>query len=194
VEPGEAAGPPAAAPEAEVAAAEPEAPAEVAQIAEADLAALRAKAAERDALQDRVKRLAADFANAQKRIEREAQTRIEYALQDFVRDAFPVADGLERALRAAEETQNLAGLVEGIRLVEKQFRDVLARYGVEPIPTAKGEPFDPDLHEVLAVVPAAEYPEHSVVEEVEKGYRLKDRVVRHAKVVVAGPRPEQPGA
>ena len=154
---------------------------------EEDLEDLRRRARERDDIEDRLKRVAADFANAQKRIEREAQTRIQYATQDFIREILAVTDRLERALDAAEQSQDLEGLIEGMRLVDKQFHDILARHGVEQIPAVKGEPFDPDLHEVMAVVPGGEYPEHAVVEEVERGFRLKDRVVRPSKVFVAGP-------
>ena len=167
---------------------EAEAPAEetVVEIDAEELAALRAKAEECVALEDRLKRVAADYANTQKRIEREARTRIDYALQDFLLEILAVTDSLERALGAAEQSKDLASFVEGIRLVDKQFHDILARHGVAPIPAAKGEPFDPDLHEVMGVIPTDELPEHAVIEEFERGFRLKGRVIRPTRVLVAG--------
>jgi len=157
-----------------------------------ELEELRRKAAERDEMQRRLKRVAADFANAQKRIEREARTRIDYAIQDFLRELLAVTDSLERALNAAEQSKDIDSFIEGIKLVDKQFHDILARHHVEPVPAVKGEPFDPEHHEVMAVLPTDEYPEHSVIEEVERGFRLKNRLVRPAKVIVAGAPPEAP--
>ena len=150
-----------------------------------DLAELQRQAAERDALEERLKRVAADFANAQKRLVREAQTRIAYAVQEFATEVFPVADSLRRALAAAETSHDLDGFIEGIRLVDKQFYDILARHGIEPIEAVIGEVFDPEVHDVLAVTETDEYPPNAIVQEVERGFRLKGRVLRPATVIVA---------
>jgi len=150
-----------------------------------DLAELQRQAAERDALEERLKRVAADFANAQKRLVREAQTRIAYAVQEFATEVFPVADSLRRALAAAETSHDLDGFIEGIRLVDKQFYDIMARHGIEPIEAVIGEVFDPEVHDVLAVTETDEYPPNAIVQEVERGFRLKGRVLRPATVIVA---------
>ena len=155
-----------------------------------ELDALRARAQEYDALEDRLKRVAADFANTQKRIGREARTRIDYAIQDFTLEILPVTDSLHRALNTAEESHDLDGFIEGIRLVDKQFQDILARHGVEPITVRIGETFDPEFHDVLAVVPTYDHPENAIIEIVERGFRIKDRVLRPARVLVAKPPPE----
>ena len=151
------------------------------------IAEWRRKAGERDDLGKKLLRVAADFANSQKRIEREAQTRVAYAVQDFVREILAVTDSLERALNAAEESHDLAGFIEGIRLVDKQFHDILSRHDVEPIPAVRGETFDPNLHEVVAMVPSADFAPHAILAEVERGFQLRDRVIRPAKVIVAAP-------
>ena len=153
-----------------------------------ELAALRAKA---DELEERLKRVAADYANSQRRIGREAETRVEYAIQEFTREILPVADSIRRALGTAEETRDAKALLEGVRLVDKQFHDILARHGVEPVKAEVGESFDHSRHDVLAVQPTNEYPENAITEVVEQGYRIKDRVLRPAKVLVAKPVEEQ---
>ena len=152
-----------------------------------EMAELRRKAAEYDALEERLKRVAADFANAQRRLERDTATRLEYAVQDFAREILPVMDNLRRALLAAEKNQDLAALLEGIRRVDKQFHDILGRHGVEMVPAEAGKPADPQWHDVIAVVPAPGTPANAIVEVVDRGFRMKDRVLRPARVVVAKP-------
>lgn len=147
--------------------------------------ALRKKAAEYDALEDKFKRAAAEYANSQKRLDREAATRIEYAVQEFAREILPVTDSLHRALLAAEQSGDIEAFIQGIRLVDKQFADILARHGIVPIEAPLGETFDPEVHDVLAVVPTDEHPENAVAEVVERGFRIKGRVLRPAKVIVA---------
>jgi len=152
-----------------------------------EMAELRRKAAEYDALEERLKRAAADFANAQRRLERDTATRLEYATQDFAREILPVMDNLRRALVAAEKNKDLGALLEGIRLVDKQFHDILGRHGVEMVPAEPGTPLDPQWHDVIAVVPAAGWPANAIVEVVDRGFRMKNRVLRPARVVVAKP-------
>jgi len=153
----------------------------------AEMAELRRKAAEYDALEERLKRVAADFANAQRRLERDTATRLEYATQDFAREILPVMDNLRRALLAAEKNQDLGALLEGIRLVDKQFHDTLGRHGVEMVPAEMGKPADPQWHDVIAAIPAPGAPANAIVEVVDRGFRMKDRVLRPARVVVAKP-------
>jgi len=162
-------------------------------ISEEELQALRRKAEERDALWDRLLRAHADFDNWRKRLERESHAAARFALREFVVALLPVLDNLQRALKAAEEGGNAQALLEGVRLVEKQFTQLLAAHEVTPIP-ALGERFDPELHEVVAVVHNTTQPPFTIVKEVERGYRLHGRVIRPAKVVVVAHPPEgKPG-
>lgn len=165
----------------------PDPGAETVTVYREELDALRKRAEERDELEERLRRVAADFANAQKRLDREAQTRIAYAVQEFAKEILPVTDSLRRALEAAESSHDLNSFIEGIQLVYKQFDDILARHGIEPIDAMIGEVFDPEVHDVLAVQPSNEHPPNAVIQEVERGFRIHDRVLRPAKVIVAGP-------
>ena len=94
----------------------------------------------------------------------------------------PVADNLERALGHADETAE--GFVEGVQMVLKQFSDVLAGHGVDPIP-ALGEAFDPNVHEALSRQPSGEQPENIIIEEFQRGYRLNNYILRPSQVVVS---------
>jgi len=137
--------------------------------------------AERDALLDRVARMQADFENARKRAARELQDYREYALADAIRDLLPVLDSFERALKTSSSQKDLRG---GIELISKQLGDALARLGLRPIPT-KGEPFDPRFHEAIEMVETTEAADHQILEELQRGYKLKDRLLRPAMVKVA---------
>ena len=154
--------------------------------------------AERDALSDRVLRTLAEFENYRKRVARENDRLRRTAAQDLMGDLLPVLDNLERALDHADDAPAPAGgsgFVEGVRMVLKQMCDVLSRHGLEPIPSL-GEPFDPNVHEAMAVMPSDEHPADHVVNEFQRGYRLGEFVLRPAKVVVnaAPAQPETPGA
>ena len=129
-------------------------------------------------------RALADFANYRRRREEEFQRHLEFANQELILKLLPVIDNFERAAQAAEENHNLEGLAEGVKLTLRQFRDLLEREGVQPI-AAVGQEFDPMRHEAVMRVESDEYPENTVVEEVEKGYALKDKVIRPARVAVS---------
>ena len=137
-------------------------------------------------LEDRLLRLAADFENYKKRAARERQEYVQLANERLIAELLPIVDDLERALDAAEEHQE-AQLEEGVRLVHRSLAGLLERHGVKPIET-EGR-FDPHVHEALLSQPS-EAEEGSVLDVVQKGYKLGDRVVRPARVVVAGPREE----
>jgi len=138
---------------------------------------------------DRLLRLAADFENYKKRAARERQEYVQLANERLIAELIPILDDLERALAAAEEHQE-AQLEEGVRLVHQSLAGLLQRHGITPIET-DGK-FDPHVHEALLSQPS-EAEEGSVIDVVQKGYKLGDRVVRPARVVVAAPpeRPEQ---
>ena len=147
--------------------------------AESELQKLKA---ERDSLVDRVARLQAEFENARKRAVREQQEYRDYALTDALRTFLPVLDSFERALQvsAGEKSE----IRNGVELIFKQLQDAFAKLGLKPIP-ARGEIFDPHLHEAIEMVETRDFPDHQVIEELQRGYKLKDRLLRPAMVKVA---------
>ena len=142
--------------------------------------------AERDEAVDRWKRAAADFENFRKRSVREREELVTLANERLVKDLLPILDDLERALEAAAQHQE-AQLEEGVRLTHRALAALLERNGVKEIET--GAKFDPHVHEALLTQPS-EAEEGSVIDVVQKGYTLGDRVVRPARVVVAAAPPE----
>ena len=136
---------------------------------------------------DRLLRLAADFENYKKRAARERQEYVQLANERLIAELIPILDDLERALSAAEQHEE-AQLEEGVRLVHRSLAGLLERHGVKPIET-DGQ-FDPHVHEALLSQPS-EAEEGSVIDVVQKGYKLGERVVRPARVVVAAAQPAQ---
>jgi len=138
--------------------------------------------AERDTLLDRLARLQAEFENARKRAAREQQEHRDYAVTDAVKAILPILDSFDRALT----TQNTeaAEFRSGIELINKQLHDALVKLGVRPIP-AKGEPFDPHLHQAIEMVDTDEEKDQHVIDELQRGYKLKDRLLRPSMVRVA---------
>jgi len=145
---------------------------------------------ERDEHLNDLKRVAAEFENYRKRVLRDQESLVARAHERLVKELLPVLDDLERALAAAEEHEE-AKLEEGVRLVHRELADALEREGLAEIETAGG--FDPHVHEALLSQPSDEQ-EGSVLEVVQKGYRLGDRVLRPARVVIAAPREDDGGS
>ena len=145
--------------------------------------------AERDEHLNDLKRVAAEFENYRKRAARDQESLVARAHERLVKELLPVLDDLERALAAAEEHEE-AKLEEGVRLVQRELAAALQREGLAEIDT-DGQ-FDPHVHEALLSQPS-DAEEGSVIEVVQKGYTLGDRVVRPARVVVAAPKPEADG-
>jgi molecular chaperone GrpE len=145
--------------------------------------------AERDEHLNDLKRVAAEFENYRKRVARDQESLVARAHERLVKELLPVLDDLERALAAAEEHEE-AKLEEGVRLVHRELAAALQREGLAEIDT-DGQ-FDPHVHEALLSQPS-DAEEGSVIEVVQKGYTLGDRVVRPARVVVAAPKPEADG-
>jgi molecular chaperone GrpE len=150
---------------------------------------LAAVTRERDDYLDRLQRLKAEFDNYRKRAARDQESFTIRATESLVKELLPAVDDLERALEAAEQHEE-AKLEDGVRLVHRALRDTLAKQGLVEIET-DGK-FDPHVHEALLSQPS-DADEGSVIEVVQKGYRLGDRVLRPARVVVAGPREVAPG-
>jgi molecular chaperone GrpE len=137
--------------------------------------------AERDSLLDRLARAQAEFENARRRASKEQQEFRDYAMLDAIKSLLPVIDSFERALLAKSDAGDFRG---GIELIYKQLQDALAKLGVRPVP-AVGEPFDPHYHEAIEMVETAEAADHEVLEELQRGYKFKDRLLRPAMVKVA---------
>ena len=133
-------------------------------------------------LLDRLARTQAEFENFRKRSQREQVEFREYALSDALKQLLPILDSLDRALKT--EGMSVQDFRSGIELIDRQFHDVLTRLGVEPI-AAQGQPFDPTLHQAIQMVETTEVPDHHVLDELQRGYRLRDRVLRAAMVRVA---------
>ncbi len=136
---------------------------------------------ERDELLDTLQRVQAEFDNYRKRAARDQQSLVARAHERLVKELVPVLDDLERALEAAEAHEE-AKLEEGVALVTRSLGDILRKEGLEEIPT-EGK-FDPYVHEALLSQPS-EAEEGTVIEVIQKGYRLGDRVIRPARVVIA---------
>jgi molecular chaperone GrpE len=143
---------------------------------------------ENEELIDTLQRLQADFENYRKRAARDQEALVGRAGERIVKELLPILDDLERALEAAEQHEE-AKLEEGVKLVHRQLERLLEKEGLAAVET--DGMFDPHVHEALLTQPS-ESEEGSVIEVLQKGYRLGDRVLRPARVVVAGPK-EEPG-
>jgi len=146
---------------------------------------------ERDELNDRVLRKAAEFENYRRRMDREKKRRHEAGMLEVIEPVLEVLDDFERSIDAAEELQDsqdaqkaYESLKGGVEMVFRKFRDTLETLGVEPI-EAEGKPFDEELHEAMMRQPSEEAEPGTVLQEIRKGYRMDDRVIRHSRVVVA---------
>ncbi len=138
---------------------------------------------ERDALQDRLLRTAAEFDNYRKRMDRERRELAEYAASDVLSELLPIVDNLERALQAASSSADDA-LRKGVELIHKQMLDVLRKRNVRPI-EATGTMFDPNFHNAVIHEATSEHPEGQVIAELQRGYMIGDRLLRPAMVKVA---------
>jgi len=158
--------------------------AEASSAPEDKIAALEAKLAE---THDQYLRKAAEFENFRKRMNQEKQNAIEYANQSLLLDIIPIIDDFERAIQAGENSTDYAVFLDGIKMIEKRFAGQLeAKWGLKRF-NAAGEPFDPNIHEALFMEKSSEVTEAVVQEDLVKGYMLKERVIRAAKVKVLMP-------
>ena len=138
--------------------------------------------AERAAYLDRAARIQAEFDNFRKRNAKAQQEYREYALADALKALLPILDSLDNALKT--NAASLEDFHDGIELIDKQFHDALAKLGVEPVPT-EGQPFDPNLHQAIQMVDTDKAEDNHVLDELQRGYKLKDRLLRPAMVRVA---------
>lgn len=148
----------------------------------AELEKARAEAAE---AHDKLLRMAAEFDNQKKRLQRDKETALKYAEENLIRELLPSLDNLERALDQDRNGEDFGDkLREGVEMTRRGLVSTLEKFGLRPLHSV-GEPFDPNFHEALAMEASSEVPEQKVLKEYEKGYFLKDRLLRAAKVVVS---------
>lgn len=140
--------------------------------------------AELDESKDRVLRLAAELENYRKRMNRQREDDLRYANAQLIRDMLPVLDNMQRAIEAAEKSQDSAGLLQGFQMVVQLMQSVLKQHHCEMI-DALHQPFDPHLHQAVCQQDSAEFPAGTVLAVVQDGYKLHDRVVRPSQVIVS---------
>lgn len=138
--------------------------------------------AERAAYLDRAARIQAEFENFRKRSVRQQEEFREYAVADAIKSLLPILDSLDRALKT--KAVSLEDFRSGIELIDKQFHDSLAKLGVEPL-EAEGQAFDPNFHQAVQMVETDEVEDNHVIDQLQRGYKLKDRLLRPAMVRVA---------
>jgi molecular chaperone GrpE len=146
--------------------------------------ALAARGAEALANWDKFVRERADLENYRKRVQREKEELLKYGNESLILEILPVIDNMERALSHASEEPHVA-VIEGIRLTHAMLLSALKKFGVTTMETTPGAPFDPAFHQAMRQVESAELPSNTVVEELQKGYLLNDRLLRAAMVSVA---------
>lgn len=137
-----------------------------------------------DALNNQYMRLAADFDNYRKRQEQEKEALLKYGAENTLKKMIEVLDNFERGIKAIETVDDCEKVKECYRLAYKNFTDVLTKAGLESI-KAEGETFDPNFHEAVMQTPSSEHPEHTIIAELQKGYKLGDKVLRPTLVNVA---------
>ncbi|NIK11324.1 nucleotide exchange factor GrpE [Alkalibacillus almallahensis] len=138
---------------------------------------------ENAAVQDRLARLQADFDNFRRRSQKEREADLKYKAQDIVNDLIPVVDNFERALQVDVQDEATESYAEGMRMVYNQLKQALIDHGVEEI-EAEGAEFDPQKHQAVMQVSEEGYESNQIIEVMQKGYLLKDRVIRPAMVKV----------
>lgn len=155
-----------------------------ADLTKEEIVELKKKAEERDTYLDQLLRTKAEFMNYQKRMVKENESTSQFAVQSLILDFLPELDNFDRALKLADNSKDFDKFVEGIKLIEEQLFKVLGKYGVEPIETV-GKAFDPNLHEAVMEEENNEMPHHTIIDEFQRGFLLKERVIRPSKVKVS---------
>ncbi len=154
-------------------------------ISESEYLALKEEALKVAEYKEKCLRIQADFENSRKRLDREKQDFVKFANEGIILDLLNVLDDLERSVQLSEEKhQDLAAFLKGVEMIVAHLYQMLKNHGVKPI-EAKGKAFDPNYHEALMQVEDNSFPDHTVVEEMQKGYLLNDRVIRTSKVKVS---------
>ncbi len=142
-------------------------------------------------LKDKLLRKAAEFENYKRRTENDQLNLLTFAAESFIQKLLPVIDDFERSLGHVEEAQDITAIKQGLKLIYDKLMKVLDEQGVKKIESV-GNPFDVDYHEALMQRPDDSVEPHTVLDEMEKGYTYKDKVIRHAKVIVSEEESSEP--
>ncbi len=145
---------------------------------------LKEKDEEIKELKDKYLRVVAEAENMKKRLEREKREFLEYANENLLKDLLPVIDNIERAIEHANEDANVKDFIKGVEMTLNNFIKILEKYNVKSI-NALNEEFNPTYHEAMAIKETEEHPPNTVVEELQKGYMYKERLLRPSLVTVA---------
>jgi len=160
---------------------------EIQQEGEKDMAAALEEAIHKlQESEDKTLRLAADFENSKKRLEREREISLKFAEENILKELLPGIDNIERAIDQGNENGNIVSLLEGVELTRNGLVATLEKFGVKAIESV-GQPFDPNIHEALAMEETEAMEPNMVLREFQKGYFYKDRLLRPAKVIVSKP-------
>ena len=151
---------------------------------------LEAVQAERDQYIDKFQRSVAELENYRRRVQREAELSARYSTLPLIRELLPAMDNVARTIQAAEQTGKIEDLIQGLQMIVAQVDQVFVSHSAKPI-VAVGETFDPNLHEALQQIPTDEHPPMTVLQELERGYIMHERVIRPTKVIVACALPEE---
>jgi molecular chaperone GrpE len=160
-------------------------PARLVEQIEALTAERDAAAKERDEYLAALQRERAEFQNFRRRTSEERERELGLAGEDLIRKVLALADDFDRAIAGRPESLATDSWADGVAAIDRKLRALLESEGVSPIEAAPGEAFDPRRHEAIANIPSAAHPEGTIVDEVRRGYRLRDRVIRPALVAVA---------
>lgn len=165
--------------------AEPEKEERIISLKESEYLKLKEEAEKAKEYWERLLRLQADFENTRKRLEREKQDFVKFANEGIILELLNILDDLERAIELAQsQHQDFPAFLKGVEMILAHLYDMLKEYGIRPI-ESEGRLFNPHFHEALMQVENKDMPEHTIVEELQKGYLLNDRVIRTAKVKVS---------
>lgn len=149
-----------------------------------ELAELMKKAGERDEYYNKWLSVHAEYDNVSRRMEKEKSDNIRFANETLIMRLFPIMDNFDMAIGAMDKAEDKDAVLEGIKMVQKQFHAVLEECGVKKI-SSEGEDFDPEIHEAFGVEKTADAEENTVIKELRSGYKLNDRLIRPAQVIVA---------
>ncbi len=164
--------------------------AEAEEISGTELSVMEKIILERDDFRDQLLRKSAEFENYRKRTMKEKQDLIDYANEHLILKMLPFVDDLHTALEVAKQSTDPEGFLKGVEMIYVKAIKIFEDAGVSPIETAPGEPFNVEVHEALAHMPSNDAPEGHILQEIQRGYTLRQKVIRHTKVVTSAGSPD----